>query len=54
MTAMLFCAGSGRDKQIAQESSIRKDGRTEPEYHAAGQRERCSEKANGKKIIFKR
>jgi len=28
MTAMLFCEGSGRDKQIAQESSIRKDGRT--------------------------
>jgi len=38
MTAMLFCEGSGRDKQIAQESSIHKDGRTEPECHAAGQR----------------
>jgi len=28
MTAMLFCEGSGRDKQIAQESSGHKDGRT--------------------------
>jgi len=25
---MLFCEGSGRDKQIAQESSGHKDGRT--------------------------
>jgi hypothetical protein len=31
MTAMLFCEGSVRDKQIAQESSNHKDGRTEPE-----------------------
>jgi len=35
------------------ESSILKDGRTEPECHAAGQRERCSEKANDKKRIKK-
>jgi len=28
MTAMLFCEGSERDKQIAQESSGHKDGRT--------------------------
>jgi hypothetical protein len=44
MTARLFCEGSGRDKQIAQESSIHKDGRTEPECHAAGQRKRCQKK----------
>jgi hypothetical protein len=31
MTAKLFCEGSVRDKQIAQESSAHKDGRTEPE-----------------------
>ena len=31
MTAKLFCEGSVRDKQIAQESSDHKDGRTEPE-----------------------
>ena len=43
MTARLFCEGSGRDKQIAQESSFHKDGRTEPECHAAGHRKRCKE-----------
>ena len=31
MTARLFCEGSVGDKQIAQESSDHKDGRTEPE-----------------------
>jgi len=31
MTARLFCEGSVRDKQIAQESSDHKDGRTKPE-----------------------
>jgi len=35
MTARLFCEGSVRDKQIAQESSNQKDRRTESGDYAA-------------------
>jgi len=41
MTARLFCEGSVRDKQIAQESSNQKDRRTESGDYAAWQRKRC-------------
>jgi hypothetical protein len=52
MTARLFCEGSGRDKQIAQESSGHKDGRTGAGMPCRWKTEALQENADRKQKIM--